>query len=102
MVARYWSARARPDTGDRYLRHFTDHVLPSLQQIDGFVSATVLRRTVGRSIEIVVTTYWRSLDDIRRFAGDDIEIAVVTDEAASLFVDYDRRVRHYEVVHPEP
>lgn len=98
MVARYWSARGRRDTAPQYLEHFTERVLPALQKVDGYVSATVLQRAVGHSIEIVVTTYWQSLDAIRHFAGDDLEIAVVAEEAAALFVDYDRRVRHYEVL----
>jgi heme-degrading monooxygenase HmoA len=98
VVARYWSARARPETASHYFLHFNDHVLPSLRQIDGYVSATVLQREVGRSIEIVVMTYWQSLDAIRRFAGDDLETAVVSTDAVALFSDYDRRVRHYDVV----
>jgi heme-degrading monooxygenase HmoA len=98
MVTRYWSARAPRDAAPEYARHFAEHVLPVLQRVEGYVSATLLQREVGRSIEIVVLTYWQSLDAIRGFAGDDLEIAVVSDDAAALFSDYDRRVRHYDVV----
>lgn len=98
MVARYWSARARRDTAPQYAQHFNEHVLPVLQKIDGYVTATVLQREVGHSIEIVVLTYWQSVEAIRGFAGDDLEIAVVADQARTLFTDYDRRVRHYEVL----
>jgi hypothetical protein len=49
-------------------------------------------------IEVVVSTRWDSLDAIRAFAGDDIARAVVHDEAAALFADYDRTVRHFEIV----
>jgi len=98
MVARYWSARARRDTAPQYAEHFNRHVLPVLQKVDGYVTATLLQREVGHSIEIVVITYWRSLDAIRGFAGDDLEISVVAPEATALFSDYDRRVRHYDVL----
>lgn len=72
MVARYWSARARRDTASTYSQHFNEHVLPVLQKIDGYVTATVLQRQIGHSIEIVVLTYWKSLEAIRGFAGDDL------------------------------
>jgi heme-degrading monooxygenase HmoA len=98
MVARYWSARARRDTASTYAQHFNEHVLPVLQKTDGYVTATVLQREIGHSIEIVVLTYWKSLEAIRGFAGDDLETAVVADHARTLFTDYDRRVRHYEVL----
>jgi heme-degrading monooxygenase HmoA len=98
MVARYWSARARRDTAPTYAQHFEARVLPVLQKVAGYVTATVLQRQVGHSIEIVVITYWESLEAIRGFAGDDLELAVVAADATALFSDYDRRVRHYDVL----
>jgi hypothetical protein len=47
--------------------------------------------------QIVVLTFWRSLDAIRGFAGADLEGAVVAEEVAGLLTQFDRRVRHYEV-----
>jgi len=47
---------------------------------------------------MVVATRWDSLDAIRSFAGDDIDRAVGHDEAAALFSDYDRTVRHFAIV----
>ena len=66
--------------------------------MDGYVTATVLQREIGHSMEIVVLAYWKTLEDIRGFAGDELELAVVADHARALFTDYDRRVRHYEVL----
>jgi len=58
----------------------------------------LLERRASHTVEIIVITLWRSLDSIRGFAGADLEAAVVTAEAASLLTQFDRRVRHYEVV----
>ena len=68
----------------------------------GYRGARLLQRNVGGAVEIVVATTWESLDVIRGFAGDDVERAVVHDEAAALFTDYDRTVRHFEVVCDDP
>jgi len=56
-----------------------------------------LERAVPDGVEILVLTFWRSLDAVRGFAGDDLGRAVVAEEAAALLTRFDREVRHYEV-----
>jgi heme-degrading monooxygenase HmoA len=97
MIARLWSARTSKDQSTRYLEHFWQSVVPSLQTFHGYVCSSVLVRTQGDSVEILVSTVWQSLQAIDAFAGSDRETAVVANEAAALLTDYDRRVRHYEV-----
>jgi heme-degrading monooxygenase HmoA len=97
MIARLWSARTTNAQSTRYLEHFWQHVVPSLKTFDGYVSSSVLVRSQGDLVEILVTTVWKSLQAIDAFAGSDRETAVVASEAAALLSDYDRRVRHYEV-----
>jgi len=69
-----------------------------LREVEGYVGARLFEREMDGGVEVVVITYWRSLDSIRKFAGDDIERAVVSDEIVPLLLCYDQRVRHYDVV----
>ena len=48
-------------------------------------------------IEIVVVTRWESMVAIRAFAGEDIDLAVITPEARAVLSRFDRRVRHIEL-----
>jgi hypothetical protein len=57
----------------------------------------LLERAIPGAVEIIVITFWRSVDSIEAFAGPDLERAVVADEAAALLAQFDRRVRHYQV-----
>jgi hypothetical protein len=57
----------------------------------------LLERASPAAVEIIVITFWRSVDSIRDFAGDDLEGSVVAVEAAALLTQFDRRVRHYEI-----
>jgi len=98
MIARIWSARATPEKWPAYEHHFARNVLPELREIAGYVSAKLLKREVGAEIEITVITMWDSWAAIDAFAGTDREAAVVAPDAAALLVDYDRRVRHCDVV----
>jgi len=99
MVERVWSARtASRDGAAAYAAYFRRVVLPELAAVAGYRGATLLQRELRGGIEVVVSTRWDSLDAIRAFAGDDIARAVVHDEAAALFSDYDHTVRHFEIV----
>ena len=46
----------------------------------------------------MISRQWRALDDIARFAGADLEAAVVPTEVAQMMIEYDRRAKHYEIL----
>jgi heme-degrading monooxygenase HmoA len=106
MIERVWSARTTRDKLTAYAEYFRRVVVPELATVAGYRGHRLLHRTMPGlatstavdAIEIVVVTEWESLDVIRAFAGADVDRAVVHDEAAALFTDYDHTVRHYEVV----
>ncbi len=97
MIARVWSARTTGEWAPLYAEHLRTHVLRSLKVVEGYRGVRLWERPLGEGVEIVVVTYWESLDAIRGFAGDEIERAVVADEAAVFLTEFDDLVRHYEV-----
>lgn len=98
MIARLWTAHATPAGATAYAGHLRAHVLPALNAVEGYAGALLLQRPLGDAVEILVITWWQSLDAISRFAGADHEEAVVADEATAVLTWYDRRVRHYDLV----
>jgi heme-degrading monooxygenase HmoA len=100
MVERVWSARTTRAGAEKYAEYFQRVVLPELTSVAGYRGARLLQRQqeTADAIEIVVATEWASLDAVHGFAGEDIDRAVVHDEAAALFRDYDRSVKHFEVM----
>ena len=100
MVERVWFARTTRTGAEKYAEYFQRVVLPELAVMTGYRGARLLQRQQKAfdAIEIVVVTKWASLDAIRGFTGDDIGRAVVHDEAVKYLSDYDRTVRHFEVV----
>jgi heme-degrading monooxygenase HmoA len=98
MIERVWSARTTREGFSAYAAYFRRVVLPELAAVAGYRGARLLQRHQAVDlVEIVVVTEWASLEVIRGFAGDDIDRAVVHDEAAALCSDYDKTVRHFEV-----
>jgi heme-degrading monooxygenase HmoA len=98
VISRHWRGLARASQADNYVRHLRTETLPVLRGLPGFVSAAILSRRLREGVEFLVVTQWESLDAISGFAGADPEAAVVPAEVAEMMIEYDRRVRHFEVI----
>jgi len=98
MNARHWRGLAKASSGEAYIEHLRSETFPALTHIAGFVSASILRRPAGDAVEFVIVTHWESLAAIHAFAGANAEEAVVPAKVHDMMIEYDRVVRHYEVV----
>lgn len=98
MIARLWRGSALPEKAEDYVKHLKMSVLPELREISGFQGLQLMRQDSSEAVEFIVLTFWESIDAIRKFAGDDAEVAVVAPAAQLFFREYDPRVKHFEVV----
>lgn len=63
----------------------------------GNLGTYVLTRQVGGNTEFLLLSLWRSMDDIRGFAGKDVEKAVYYPADKEFLLDMVPTVDHYEV-----
>jgi antibiotic biosynthesis monooxygenase (ABM) superfamily enzyme len=98
VIARVWRGWTKPHDADAYAEFLSARLLPSVAaRVGGFRGADVFHRRDGPDVEFLVITFFDSLDDVRRFAGDRIDVPVIEPEAAGLLVRGDDRVQHYGV-----
>jgi antibiotic biosynthesis monooxygenase (ABM) superfamily enzyme len=98
MIARVWHGSTEPSNADAYGAFLRQNVFPAVAaRVAGFRGGYVLRRRDGSETEFVVITLFDSLDDVRGFAGDDLEAPVIEPEAARLLTRGDDRATHYDV-----
>lgn len=71
MIARTWRCLCPPEHRDGFLRHMDLTGVQECAALPGYLGHQVLERTVEDMVEITLMTYWRSMDDITAFAGDD-------------------------------
>jgi heme-degrading monooxygenase HmoA len=98
MIARSWRGYSTLAMQEAYPRHLLHTVRPKLEQLPGFRGLYLLRNRHPKEVEFLVLTFWDSMEAIRRFAGEQPEVAVVEPEAQAALVRYDAQVSHYEVV----
>ena len=98
MISRHWRGVARASRAGDYVAHLLQETLPQLRRIAGFIDVSVLRRDADPGVEFLVITRWSSMAAIRKYAGHDLVTAVVPDDVRAMMIEYDKTVRHYEVV----
>jgi antibiotic biosynthesis monooxygenase (ABM) superfamily enzyme len=96
MITRLWRGWTATENADAYERFLLAALFPAMRDIDGFEGADVLRRAEEDEVAFVTLTRFASLDAIRAFAGDDLEVPVLEPQALALLSRYDERAQHFE------
>jgi antibiotic biosynthesis monooxygenase (ABM) superfamily enzyme len=97
MIARVWRGATRAQDADEYAAYVEATGLESARALPGNRGTLVLHRVEGNRAEFETIILFDSLDDVRAFAGDDLEEAVFYPEDDRYLVDRDLVSRHYEV-----
>ena len=98
MISRIWHGWTNKANADAYEQLLRSEVLPGIHRVKGFKGAHLLRREAGSEVEFVTITLFDSIADVKEFAGEDYEVAVVPPQARKLLAHFDARSAHYETV----
>jgi antibiotic biosynthesis monooxygenase (ABM) superfamily enzyme len=96
-IIRMWRGWTSAAAADDYERFLLEELFPSMRSLAGFLGAEVLRRQDGDDVAFVTLTRFGSLDDVRAFAGDPPDFAVIEPRAAELLDRHDGRALHFDV-----
>lgn len=97
MIARLWHGRTRIQHYDEYWKFLHERAIPDYRGTPGNVGVRLLRRVEGEHAHFLTLSFWHSLEDVRAFAGDDIERAKYYPEDAGFLLEFEPNVQHYEV-----
>ena len=100
MIARLWRGWTTPANADAYETLLRDEIFPWIlgKRIDGFRSIDLLRRDAGDEIEFITSMIFDSLKAVEAFAGPDSTASVVLPKARALLARFDAHSAHYEIV----
>jgi antibiotic biosynthesis monooxygenase (ABM) superfamily enzyme len=97
MIARVWRGATLAEHADEYAAYIEKTGLQSARALPGNRGTLVLRRLNGDRAEFETILLFDSLDDVRAFAGDDIETAVFYPEDDEYLVERDLVSQHFDV-----
>jgi heme-degrading monooxygenase HmoA len=98
VIARIWRGVVRTEDRDAYVDYIEETGMAHYRSTPGNLAAHMLTRDLGDGrTEVVTLSFWTSLDAVRGFAGDDVEVARFYPEDDRYLVDRDVTVTHYAV-----
>ncbi len=97
MIARVWRGSTRAEDADEYAAYVEETGLRGARALPGSRGTLLLRRERDGRAEFQTILLFDSLDDVRGFAGDEIDVAVFYPEDDRYLVDRELDVGHYEV-----
>lgn len=97
MIARVWRGATLAEDGDAYAQYLEESGMQHARTLPGSRGTLVLRRTRAGYAEFETILLFDSMDDVRRFAGDEHDAAVFFPEDDRYLVERDIEVKHYEV-----
>jgi len=101
MVARVWYGYTSIENADAYETFLKTEFLPTVQRknIPGYRKFQLLRREEKGEVIFMTMMWFDSLEQIKAFAGEDYQKAVVHPTAQALLKKYDKYSQHFEVKH---
>lgn len=98
MVIRTWRGSTTQADADRYLDYLKDTGLKEYRRTPGNQGVFVLRRSIDDRAEFLLISLWDSIEAVRAFAGPNHDKAVFYPKDNEFLVEFDRDVRHYDVL----
>jgi len=97
MIARIWEGRTKIEHLAAYTAFMKERAIPDYSKTDGFVKLTFLKRTDTDYAYFHLITFWKNMEVIKNFAGNDFEKAKYYPEDENYLTHFSESVIHYEV-----
>jgi heme-degrading monooxygenase HmoA len=98
MIARMWHGRVPSSKAQAYRQFLNQRAIPDYQSVAGNLSVHILERSEGQITHFITLTFWKDIEAIKAFAGDDAELAKYYPEDRDFLLEFEPKVIHYEVV----
>jgi antibiotic biosynthesis monooxygenase (ABM) superfamily enzyme len=97
VIARVWRGATLAENGDAYAEYLEETGMRNARDIPGSRGTLVLRRVRAGYAEFETILLFETMEDVRGFAGDELDAAVFFELDDKYLVERDLEVRHYEV-----
>jgi heme-degrading monooxygenase HmoA len=98
IILRRWSGRLRSADEAECLDYVARTGADDYTRVDGYLGHQILIRTIGDGTsEITTLSWWRDMDAVRGFAGDQPERSVYYPEDDRYLIDKPEFVEHHRI-----
>jgi hypothetical protein len=96
VIARVWRGATLGEHADAYAAYIEESAMKPARALPGARGTIVLRRLNAGKAEFETILLFDSMDDVKAFAGDDLDQAVFFPDDDRYLVERDLEVSHFE------
>jgi hypothetical protein len=98
MICRLWRGWTTHENASAYEMLLRTRILPGIEAKKVCRKIQLLRREVPEGAEFITLLWFDSMDAVRKFAGENYEVAVVPPEARAVLSRFDEKSAHFEAL----
>ena len=96
-IMRLWHGAAAIEKADEYEKFMIERAAPDYSSVEGLVKLYFQRKNEEKKAHFLLVTLWDSIESVKRFAGDNPEIAKYYPEDDDFLLEKEEHVSMYEV-----
>ena len=99
MIGRIWHGYTTHENANTYEQLLKEEIFVGIhdRHIPGFQEIQLFRRPMESEVEFITIMWFDDIESVKKFAGDDYEVAVVPAKARAVLSHFDERSQHFEV-----
>jgi heme-degrading monooxygenase HmoA len=99
VIARIWRGITPNSRSVEYLDYLKETGMRDYARIPGNLGASILVRHDEKETEFVIISLWRSMGEIKKFAGDEVEKARYYPKDHEFLLELEPSVKHYDLAY---
>jgi len=101
MVARIWHGFTTLENAGAYEKFLKTEFMPAVEKgkIPGYKKFHLLKKGEPGGVSFITIMWFDTLENVKAFAGEDYEKAVIHPTALALLKEHDNCSQHFELVH---
>ena len=98
MIARRWHGMVPAHKAESYHNYLIKTGLKDYASVAGNRGVFLFKRTENDITHFETLTFWDGISAVKRFAGEDYELARYYPKDKDFLLEFEERVMHYEVL----
>jgi heme-degrading monooxygenase HmoA len=96
-IMRLWHGEVENENADAYEKFMIERAAPDYGSVEGLLKLYFQRKNDDKTAHFLLVTIWDSMESVRKFAGDNPEIAKYYPEDDDFLLGKEQYVSLYEV-----
>ena len=96
-IMRLWHGEVSIEKADEYEKFMIERAAPDYGSVEGLLKLYFQRKNEVEIAHFLLVTLWDSIESVKKFAGDNPEIAKYYSEDDNFLIEKEKYVQMYEV-----